>query len=89
MIKVPLFINQKTDSLQIAKICQVFDFKIVCIAHSLRFDTVEIDLWAPRAMFAHFTIKREKHYAPNWFNCLIACPFGQIQASITLISVGN
>ena len=21
-------------------------------------------------MLSHFTIKRGKHYAPNWFNCL-------------------
>ena len=27
------------------------------------------------AMLSHFTIKRAKYYAPNWFNCLIVCPF--------------
>ena len=29
----------------------------------------------PRATLSRFTIKCEKHYAPNWFNCLIVCPF--------------
>ena len=29
----------------------------------------------PPAMLSRFTIKRTKHYVPNWFNCLIVCPF--------------
>ena len=29
----------------------------------------------PRAMLSRFTIKRGKHYAPNWFSCLIVCYF--------------
>ena len=29
----------------------------------------------PRAMLSRFTVKRKKHYAPNWFNYLIVCPF--------------
>ena len=28
-----------------------------------------------RAMLSRFTIKCMKYYAPNWFNCLIVCPF--------------
>ena len=28
----------------------------------------------PRAMLSCFTIQRVKHFAPNWFNCLIVCP---------------
>ena len=27
------------------------------------------------AMLSRFTIKRAKHYALNWFNCLIVCVF--------------
>ena len=30
----------------------------------------------PRAMLSRFTIKRAKHYAPNWFNRLIVCSSG-------------
>ena len=26
-------------------------------------------------MLSRFTIQRAKHYTPNWFNCLIVCPF--------------
>ena len=29
----------------------------------------------PRAMLSRFTSKRARHYALNWFNCLIVCPF--------------
>ena len=29
----------------------------------------------PRAILSRFTIKRVKHYVPNWFNYLIVCPF--------------
>ena len=29
----------------------------------------------PRAMLSRFIIKHAKHYAPNWFTCLIVCPF--------------
>ena len=29
----------------------------------------------PRAMLSLSTINRAKHYASNWFNCLIVCPF--------------
>ena len=28
-----------------------------------------------RAMLSHFTIRRGKPYASNWFNCLIVCLF--------------
>ena len=31
--------------------------------------------YGPRAMLSRFTIRRGKHYAPNWFNCLIVCLF--------------
>ena len=30
----------------------------------------------PRAMLSRFTIKSGKHYASNWFNCLVVCGFG-------------
>ena len=26
-------------------------------------------------MLSRFTIQRAKYYAPNWFDCLIVCPF--------------
>ena len=26
-------------------------------------------------MLSRFTSKRARHYALNWFNCLIVCPF--------------
>ena len=29
------------------------------------------------AMLSRFTINCGKYYVPNWFNCLIVCPFGQ------------
>ena len=29
----------------------------------------------PRAMLSRFTSKRARHYALNWFNCLVVCPF--------------
>ena len=29
----------------------------------------------PHAMLSRSIIKRAKHYAPSWFNCLIVCPF--------------
>ena len=32
-------------------------------------------IYGPRVMLSRFTIKHAKHYAPNWFNCLIVCPF--------------
>ena len=31
--------------------------------------------YGPRAMLSRFTIKCVKHYASNWFNYLIVCPF--------------
>ena len=40
-------------------------------------------------MLSRFTIKRAKHYAPNWFNCLTVCLFEQSQASIILKSMGT
>ena len=30
----------------------------------------------PRTMLSRFTSKRAMHYALNWFNCPIVCPFG-------------
>ena len=35
-------------------------------------------------MLSHFSVKRAKHYIPNWFNCFIVRLFRQIQASIIL-----
>ena len=29
----------------------------------------------PHTILSPFTIKHAKHYALNWFNCLIVCPF--------------
>ena len=44
------------------------------IVHSLRFEAVEVYLWAV-CHASRFTIKLANYYAPNWFNCLILCPF--------------
>ena len=44
------------------------------IVYSLRFDSVEIYLWA-ECMLSPISIHRGKHYALNRFDCLIVCPF--------------
>ena len=35
--------------------------------------------YGPRAMLSRFTIRLGKHYAPSWFNCLIACLFWAVR----------
>ena len=44
------------------------------MVYSLRFDSVEMDVWAACHAFS-LHHKCAKHYSANWFNCLIACPF--------------
>ena len=54
-------------------------------------------------MLSHFTSRRARHYAPNWFNCPIVCPFRaksgkyyskkhgkllQLRKEITIIALG-
>ena len=41
----------------------------------------------PHAMVYRFIIKREKYYAPNWFNCLIVCLFWRKSGKCEILAI--
>ena len=50
----------------------VFELWLFVLRHV---ETHQITCCGPSAMLSRFTIKCAKHYASNWFNYFIVCPF--------------